>query len=133
MNWFGREEQRNSTVQDLSKGSLGGVAGLMDSMDGYKRSQKIGKITNSLVQDLASTMVEGTAENGKVKVVYDCQQRPISCHIDEAYWQESAEKGTSDFTDLANAVAAAMKDAHSKSMEQMEEKMKRFYSDLGLS
>jgi DNA-binding protein YbaB len=70
--------------------------------------------------------VEGTSPDGKVKVIFDCQQRPIKTTIDEAYFEAS------DFSDVSNAITAAMKDAHAKSIERMDDKMKSFYSELGM-
>jgi nucleoid-associated protein EbfC len=107
-------------------GTLGGVAGIMDSMDGFKNSQRIGKRTGALVQELMMLNVEGMAEGGKVKVTMDGQQRPVSTFIDETYL-ESAEA-----SDVAQAITLAMKDAHTKSTEKMDEKMKNFFHELGL-
>ena len=70
--------------------------------------------------------VEGVAENGRVKVTMDGQQRPVSTYIDEAYL-EAAEAA-----DVASAITIAMKDAHTKSTEKMDEKIKNFLNELGL-
>lgn len=112
--------------QQASGGTLGGVAGIMDSMDGFKNSQRIGKRTGALVQELTMATVEGVAESGKVKVTFDGQQRPVSTFIDEAYFEAS------EAADVAAAITVAMKDAHSKSSEKMDEKMKNFFNELGL-
>lgn len=134
MNWFGgsRDGEGNDPKQDApssidSKGALGGVAGVMDSMDGFKRSQRVGKMTGALMQELRSTTVEGVAENGKIKVIYDCQQRPISAYIDEAYFDMA------EASDASAAITLAMKDAYLKSTEKMDEKTKNFFTELGLS
>ena len=121
----------DSTLNDAASmtstsGTLGGVAGIMDSMDGFKNSQKIGKRTGALVQELMMLNVEGVAEGGKVKVTMDGQQRPVSTFIDETYL-ESAEA-----SDVSAAITHAMKDAHTKSTEKMDEKMKNFFHELGL-
>jgi len=79
-----------------------------------------------MVQELTAMTVEGSSPDGKVKIVFDCQQRPVSTFIDEAYFE------TSDVSDVSNAVTAAMKDAQTKSIERMDDKMKAFYSELGL-
>ena len=107
-------------------GTLGSVAGIMDSMDGFKTSQRIGKRTGSLVQELMMLNVEGVAEGGKVKVTMDGQQRPVSTYIDEAYL-EAAEAA-----DIASAITVAMKDAHTKSTEKMDEKIKNLLNEMGL-
>lgn len=108
------------------KGTLGGVAGTMDSMDSFKKAQRVGKRTSTLVQELSSITVEGSSPDGKVKIIFDCQQRPIKTIIDEAYFEAS------DASDVSNAITAAMKDAHAKSIERMDDKMKSFYSELGM-
>jgi DNA-binding protein YbaB len=130
--WFSGKNEGDKGLDDEGamardgKGTLGGVAGTMDSMDSFKKAQRIGKRTSALVQDLSATTVEGTSPDGKVKVIFDCQQRPIKTTIDEAYFEAS------DFSDVSNAITAAMKDAHAKSIERMDDKMKSFYSELGM-
>ena len=107
----------------------------MDSMDQLKRSQRIGKITAALVQELKSITVEGSSENGKIKIIFDGQQNPIGTYIDENYFRELQQQqqrnNNLDSNDLANAITAAMKDARIKSIEKMNEKMKNVYNDLG--
>lgn len=98
----------------------------MDSMENFKTAQQVGKMTNSLVQDLQKETYEGVAMEGKVKVVFDGQQRPIGVQIDEAYLAGA------DASELNTALTSAMKDAYQKSSEKMDEKMKSFYIDLGL-
>lgn len=111
---------------NTGKAGLGGVAGIMDSMENFKTAQQVGKMTNSLVQDLQKETYEGVAMEGKVKVVFDGQQRPIGVQIDEAYLAGA------DASELNSALTSAMKDAYQKSSEKMDEKMKSFYIDLGL-
>jgi DNA-binding protein YbaB len=130
--WFSGKNEGDKGLDDEGgmardgKGSLGGVAGTMDSMDSFRKAQKVGKRTSALVLDLTQTVVEGSSQDGKVKVIFDCQQRPIKTIIDEAYFEAS------DASDVSNAITAAMKDAHAKSIERMDDKMKSFYSELGL-
>jgi nucleoid-associated protein EbfC len=150
MNWFGFGSSGNSDSdsdlqppQDLSTlltkmpkdgnknnspkgGSSNDVVTIMDSMDQLKRAQRIGKITASLVQELKSMTVEGSSENGKVKVILDGQQTPISTYVDENYYKEKV-----DVNEFTNALTAAMKDAQLRSMEKMNEKMKNVYNELG--
>jgi DNA-binding protein YbaB len=79
---------------------------------------------------LKSITVEGSSENGKIKIVFDGQQNPISTYIDESFFREQ-QRNNVDPNDLANAITAAMKDARMKSVEKMNEKMKNVYNDLG--
>ena len=130
--WFSGKNEGEKGLDDEGamardgKGTLGGVAGTMDSMDSFKKAQRVGKRTSALVLELSATTVEGASPDGKVKVIFDCQQRPIKTIIDEAYFEAS------DFSDVSNAITAAMKDAHAKSIERMDDKMKSFYSELGM-
>lgn len=131
LHWFGSksedDEQNNSDVlAPDGKGSLGGVSSVMESMDAFKKSQRIGKMTGALVQELSSLTVEGTAENGKVKVTYDGQQRPVDVFIDDTYFDSA------NAADVSNAITTAMKEAHSKSTEEMDKKMKNFFASVGL-
>ena len=117
----------SSTASSSSnKAGLGGVAGIMDSMENFKTAQQVGKMTNSLVQDLQKETFEGVGAEGKVRVLFDGQQRPVGVKIDETYLAGI------DASDLSVALTTAMKDAYQKSSEKMDEKMKSFYVDLGL-
>lgn len=114
--------------------SSSGVVSIMDSMDQLKRSQRIGKITATLVQELKSITVEGSSENGKIKITFDGQQNPISTYIDESYFREQQQRNNNnnvDTNELAKAITIAMKDARMKSIEKMNEKMKNVYNELG--
>ena len=126
---------KSSNNGSRSGGSSGGVVTIMDSMDQLKRSQRIGKITATLVQELKSITVEGSSENGKIKITLDGQQNPISTFIDESYFreqQQQPQRSTSvDTNELAKAITVAMKDARIKSIEKMNEKMKNVYNELG--
>lgn len=123
----GDGEEEESKVATTA--SLGGpLANVMDTFENFKKSQRIGKATSSLQNELASTTVEASVEDGKVRVTFDCQQRPLRVDIDEAYF-DSADSGS----DVANAVTRALRLAHSKSIERMDEKMKNFFNnELGL-
>jgi len=116
----------SSSSGGSSNSGMVGVSGMVDSMANLKRAQRAGKVTARLLQELSSTTVEGSAADGKIKVVFDCQQRPMSVNIDQGYFEST------DVTELCSSLTSAMNDAHSKSLERMDEKMKTYYSDLGL-
>ena len=120
------KDSKNNPPKGTGLSSSNDVVTIMDSMDQLKRAQRIGKITASLVQELKSLTVEGISENGKVKVIYDGQQNPVGAHIDENYYKEKV-----DVNEFTNALTAAMKDAQTKSVEKMNEKMKNVYNELG--
>jgi DNA-binding protein YbaB len=135
MNWFSFNKEGDGSDQkskdslssaDGNKGALTGVASIMESMDSYKRSQRMGKMTSTLTQELKSTTVEGVAENGKVKVILDGQQFPVSTFIDEGFYEAT------DASDVAAAITSAMRDAHAKSIEKTDERMKTYFNELGL-
>ena len=107
-------------------------------MENFKQSQELGKKTATLLADLSSSTVEGTAANGKVRVYFDGQQHPMGVEMDPEYLQrllrvgEGGSESNSGFEDLNEAVTVAMQDAHAKSVALMDEKMRDLYSDLGL-
>lgn len=123
------------------------VGGVMDSMGNFKNAQKVGQLTQNLVQDLSRTMSEGTAAEGRVRVVLDGQQRPVSVKIDASYFEAMLPAGgagdvggsassTDDASlfaeELSSAITAAMQRAHAKSVESIDEKMKSLYNELGI-
>jgi DNA-binding protein YbaB len=139
--------------------------GIMDSMSRFKTSQRVGERTTAMLQDLSNMSVEGIAANGKVKVTFNGQQKPMAVQIDDDYLQSllaelvvedvddkntQSSKGNSiqksnknvkgatssaaaAAKELGDVLTEAMQEAHAKSAEKMEEKLKSFYSDLGLS
>ena len=123
--WFGSRKKKRH--QEDNAENLGGVASIVDSMGDLKTAQRVGQLTDALVKELSTTVVEGSAVDGKVKVTFDCQQKPVGVTIEESLLTEGV-----DATTLSNAVATAMQDAHSKSIERMDEKMKSLYAELGL-
>lgn len=121
--WFGKGD---GDKEKATGEGLGGVAQVMDSMEDFKKTQRVGLLTSTYVQDLASTTVEGSAAEGKVRVFLDGQQRPKRVEINEQYGE------VVDVEDLSTALVAAMQDAYVKSREKMSEKMKDLYTELGM-
>jgi DNA-binding protein YbaB len=121
--WFGKGDGD----KDNDGEGLGGVAQVMQSMDGFKKTQQVGLLTSNLVKDLVeSTVVEGSAADGKVRVFMDGQQRPKRVQIDEEY------KEAVDVDDLCSALLEALQVCYAKSREKQEGKMKDLYTELGL-
>lgn len=87
LGWFtGKNEvDKNRSDEDALSKDGKGIVSIMNSMESFKKSQRAGKMTASLVQELSSTIVEGSSPDGKIKVLYDGQQRPLSVDIDESY------------------------------------------------
>jgi YbaB/EbfC DNA-binding family len=130
--------------------SLASISNVMDAKLGsFKASQRVGgDKTGAALADLANTVVEASSDNGKVKVTMTGQQVPVSVQIDESYFQElcSGGKGGNNQNnkDAATATAAAvqelnlqittaMKSAHDKSGQKLQDKLKVLYQDLGFS
>lgn len=120
---------KDDTADEAVVGSLSGVSDVMDAMNRFKTSQRVTERTSVVIQELAGITVEGTSADGKVKVMYNGQQRPIGVQIDEAYFQSLGRK--SGARELNVALTEAMKQAHEKSAAKMEDKLKSLYSDLG--
>ena len=133
-NWFGGDGDdvdESSEAVTSTASSLTSVANIMDSMASFKTSQQVGDRTASILQDLSNQMAEGTSVDGKVKVTYNGQQKPIGVQIDEAYF-EAVSKRNGGLDELCRGLTQAMQEAQSKSAEKMEEKMKPLYEDIGL-
>ena len=129
--WFGKgdDNKESQEVKQDKKDSNTGMGGTAVMMENLKQSQELGKKISSLLQDLSSTNVEGAAAGGKVKVFVDGQQQPIGVEIDKQYFAS-----LSNVDDLNEALITAMQEAHSKSMQLMQEKMQGIYSEqLGIS
>ena len=126
----GKDEQgKDDSTDEMEVGSLSGISEVMNSMNRFKTSQRVSERTNVVIQELAGVTVEGTSADGKVKVMFNGQQRPVGVQIDEAYFQALGRK--SGARELSVAINEAMKQAHEKSAAKMEEKLKALYSDLG--
>lgn len=131
--WFGGNKDENHDQQKtddsivLSKdgrGTLGGIAGVMDSMERYKKAQRIGKMTASVVQCLSTTTVEGIGAEGMVKAIFDCQQRAVRTTIEIRYFESATA------SEIASALTDAVKDAYHKSINLMDQITKNFYMEL---
>mmetsp|Transcript_1782 Transcript_1782/g.2526 ORF Transcript_1782/g.2526 Transcript_1782/m.2526 type:complete len:205 (+) Transcript_1782:77-691(+) len=121
-------DRRYSSSNKNARDNLSGIAGVMETMGNFESAQKVGRITNALLQELQSTTVEGSAHDGKIKVTFDCQQRPLKTFIDDSYYVEVGNNAS----EMAQSLSIAMRDGHQKSIEKMNEKIKNLYSELGL-
>lgn len=127
LNWFqGKGDKKESGESSEKRQGMGGVVGVMDSMDSFKKAQRVGKMTEAIVQELSTIVVEGVAADGRVRVFVDGQQRPKGVDIDESYIAETPAR------DVSSALTTAMQDAYDKSSDKMEDKMRAFYGELGL-
>ena len=108
-------------------------------MESFKRSQEVGKRTDSILSELSGSTVEGTSADGAVRVFADGNGRPTGVDIDESYLSMVAAAAASASSssspkkdDLEAALTSAMQDAHRKSTELMEEKAQALYAEIGL-
>lgn len=130
--WFqndGEDKSQDKELDGVVSANLSGVAGMMNTMSNLKTSKRVSVRTSAVLQDLSNTIVEGTSEDGKVKVTFNGQQQPVGVQIDDSYFQSLGRK--SGAGELSIAIAEAMREAHAKSASKMEEKVKSLYSDLG--
>jgi DNA-binding protein YbaB len=145
--WFGgnddddKENNKDDDDEENNKkiaANLKGVSNIMNSMSGFKTSQRVGERTALALQDLSNTLVEGTAADGKIKITFNGQQVPVSVQIDESYFKSLLEEQSTTnnkeneiLDELTAALTQAMKEAHSKSGSKIEDKLKALYSELG--
>jgi DNA-binding protein YbaB len=135
---------------------LRSISQVMDTKLGsFKASQKVGDKMTSILTELANTVVEGYSSSessnnkykNKVKVTFNGQQVPIRVQIDDQYFQElllmsssSSSSPSKSITKDSNyaviveelnlAITTAMKEAHIKSSQKLQDKLKGLYQDL---
>ena len=107
------------------KKKAGGLAGMGNMMDQFKKAQEIQAKTKKLQDELSKEIVVGEEADGGVVVTLSGQQTPMSVVVTDELL------ATCDSEALAGHVTAAMKAAHSKSLEKMTEKLKVLYDGIG--
>ena len=132
--WFGdastnKTEDENNIEEEQSQPPAN-LVNVATVMEGLKNAKKIGERTNNVLQDLSNILIEGSAAEGKVKVTYTANQKPMGVQIDPEYFQ-SLKGDKEGSNELSLAMTQAMEEAHAKSAVKMEEKMKTLYADLG--
>jgi DNA-binding protein YbaB len=119
-----------STPQSSSSSSsspLGGVVGVMEQLEAFRTSQRIGAQTSQLLNDLQNhVQVDAYSYGNHVKVIMDGHQRVKSLEMDDQFLK------TSEPYEISAAVLEALQLAHDKSTDKMDEKVKAFYAKLGL-
>ncbi|CAJ1966886.1 unnamed protein product [Cylindrotheca closterium] len=134
--WFGgsdddnEDEKKEKSDEFLTSTNLGNVASVIDSMSNFKKSQRIEERTNNVMKDLSTTMLTGESSDGKVKITFNGQMKPVGVEVDPEYFQtlERDEEGCSQ---LSSAIQQALVDVNEKSTRKVEEKMKGIYQDIG--
>jgi DNA-binding protein YbaB len=127
----GPSSSPSSTPQVSSASSssspLGGVVGVMEQLEAFRTSQRIGAQTSQLLNDLQNhVQVDAYSYGNHVKVIMDGHQRVKSLEMDDQFLR------TSEPYEISAAVLEALQLAHDKSTDKMDEKVKAFYAKLGL-
>jgi len=120
----------NNDINQQGDPSSSGMATTVNAMKNFKKSQEIGRRTNAILQDLASSTIEGIGAEGKVKVFLNGQQEPIGVEVDADYLAAQVDRGNTE--ELNEALTGAMRDAWGKSLGIMQDKMQSLYSELDL-
>lgn len=144
--WFGgndddddadkeREQQLGNNNATVIAANLAAISQVMDTKLGsFKASQRVGDRTGAMLADLAATLVEeGGGTGNKVRVSLTGQQVPVRVQIDEQYLQDLVQtlppKEAAE--ELSSSVTAALKAAHAKSGQKLQDKLKSLYQELG--
>lgn len=133
--WFGGSADGEDDTQEksdefLASANLGNVASVIDSMSNFKKSQRIEERTSNVIKDLSTTMLTGESSDGKVKITFNGQMKPMGVDIDPEYFKSLKAKAEGS-TQLSAAIQQALVDVNEKSKRKVEEKMKGIYQDIG--
>ncbi|ELR98916.1 YbaB/EbfC family nucleoid-associated protein [Gloeocapsa sp. PCC 73106] len=90
-----------------------------------QKAQQMQEDAKKIQEELEQMEIQGESEGGLVLVVMSGNQEPLRVEISP----EAIEKGPQE---LSSLVTAAMKDAYSKSKENMELRMEELTSSLNL-
>lgn len=102
---------------------FGNMANLMENL---KKTQALVQAETQKVQkELAETEFEGFSDDETVRVVFSGNQTPLSIDITQAAYDQGKDA-------LEGLLLEASKEAHSKSVEGMRERMKVLAQTLGL-
>mmetsp|Transcript_38506 Transcript_38506/g.72237 ORF Transcript_38506/g.72237 Transcript_38506/m.72237 type:complete len:106 (+) Transcript_38506:672-989(+) len=95
-------------------------------MEQAKQAQQVMQVEAVKVQaELAATEFEGYDSDELVRVVLNGSQEPLATEITEEAMSKGAEE-------LGGILTEAYKDAHSKSITAMKDRMKELASKIGL-
>jgi nucleoid-associated protein EbfC len=102
-----------------------GLGKIKELQEAFQKAQQVQAGAQKLQEDLEQMQIEGTSEDGLVKVVMSGNQEPRSVTISP----EALEKGAES---LAASVTEAMTNAYAQSTETMRSKMEELTSGLNL-
>ncbi|KAL2641883.1 hypothetical protein R1flu_009470 [Riccia fluitans] len=124
---FGGKKQQDGDGEEGKKpGFLGNLQGLQGLYDTVKKAQQVVQVEAVKVQkELAAAEFDGYCEEELVKVTLSGNQEPVRVEVLDAAMEVGAEK-------LSELINQAYKDAHTKSVLAMKERMKNLAESLGM-
>ncbi|MEM1369338.1 MAG: YbaB/EbfC family nucleoid-associated protein [Cyanobacteria bacterium P01_H01_bin.15] len=102
-----------------------GLGKMKELANAFQQAQRIQEDAKQLQTELEQTEVEGTSEDGQVKVVMSGNQEPLRVEISPAALEKGADA-------LAADVTTAMKVAYGQSSELMKTRMEDLTSGINL-
>lgn len=122
---WGQKKEENP--DDAAKKGLGNMFGNMQGLyDTVRKAQQVVQVEAVRVQkELAAAEFDGYCEEELVKVTLSGNQEPIRVEITEIALEKGAEA-------LSVLVNQAYKDAHTKSVAAMKDRMKNLAESLGM-
>lgn len=102
-----------------------GLGKMKELAEAFKKAQEVQQGAKQLQEELEQMEIEGSSENGTVKVVLSGNQEPIRVTISPDAMGQGAEA-------LSELVTIAMRDAYEKSTATMRERMEELTSGLNL-
>jgi DNA-binding protein YbaB len=103
---------------------LGGVVGIIEQFEALRSSQRLGSQTSQLLSELRNSVAaEGHSHGNSVRVVLDGTQRVRSVEFADEHFLRTSEP-----YEVSAAVVEAFQNAHAKSVEKMDERLKNFYT-----
>ncbi|NER47447.1 MAG: YbaB/EbfC family nucleoid-associated protein [Symploca sp. SIO1B1] len=107
------------------KGFGFGLGKMKELTEAFKKAQQVQQGAKDLQDELEQMEIEGSSNDGSVKVVLSGNQEPRRVEISEAAVSQGAEA-------LSELVTTAMKDAYNKSTATMRERMEKLTEGLNL-
>ena len=102
-----------------------GLGKMKELAEAFKKAQEVQQGAKQLQEELEQMEIEGSSDDGSVKVVLSGNQEPLRVEISPEALSQGAEA-------LSQIVTVAMRDAYEKSTATMRERMEELTSGLNL-
>jgi hypothetical protein len=102
-----------------------GLGKMKELADAFKKAQEVQQGAKQLQEELERMEIEGTSDDGLVKVIVSGNQEPRRVIIAPAALEKGAES-------LSELVTFAMQDAYQKSTDTMRSRMEELTSGLNI-